>query len=49
MALSKETVVDKIEVLESNAIQVRSATRVLEDAKCCLLPITAMCCNLVMI
>lgn len=31
MALSKETVVDKIEVLESNAIQVRSAVRVLED------------------
>jgi hypothetical protein len=31
MALSKETVVDKIEVLESNAIQVRSAIRVLED------------------
>ena len=31
MALTKETVVDKIEVLESNAIQVRSAIRVLED------------------
>ena len=31
MALTKETVVDKIEVLESNAIQVRQATRVLED------------------
>ena len=31
MALTKETVVDKIEVLESNAIQVRSAVRVLED------------------
>jgi hypothetical protein len=29
MALTKETVVDKIEVLESNAIQVRSAIRVL--------------------
>ena len=33
MALSKETVVDKIEVLESNAIQVRSAIRVLEDGE----------------
>ena len=31
MDLSKETVVDKIEVMESNAIQVRSAIRVLED------------------
>jgi len=33
MALSKETVIDKIEVLESNTIQVRSATRVLEDGE----------------
>ena len=33
MALSKETVIDKIEVLENNAIQVRSATRVLEDGE----------------
>ena len=33
MALSKETVVDKIEVLESNTIQVRSAIRVLEDGE----------------
>jgi hypothetical protein len=33
MALSKETVIDKIEVLENNTIQVRSATRVLEDGK----------------
>ena len=33
MALSKETVVDKIEVLESNAIQVRSVIRVLEDGE----------------
>ena len=33
MALSKETVVDKIEVLESNAIQVRCAVRVLEDGE----------------
>ena len=33
MALSKETVVDKIEVLESNFIQVRAATRILEDGE----------------
>jgi hypothetical protein len=33
MALTKETVVDKIEVLESNAIQVRSVVRVLEDGE----------------
>ena len=33
MALTKEIVVDKIEVLESNAIQVRSAVRVFEDGK----------------
>ena len=33
MALTKETVVDKIEVLESNSIQVRSAIRVLEDGE----------------
>jgi hypothetical protein len=31
MALTKEVVIDKIEVLESGAIQVRQATRVLED------------------
>ena len=31
MALSKVTVVDKIEVLEKGQIQVRAATRVLED------------------
>ena len=31
MALTKETVVDKIEVLESGAVQVRVSTRVLED------------------
>ena len=31
MALSKVTVVDKIEVLESGQVQVRTATRVLED------------------
>jgi hypothetical protein len=31
--LTKETVVDKIEVLESGAIQVRSAIRVMEDGE----------------
>ena len=31
MALTKETVVDKIEVLEMGEVQVRTATRVLED------------------
>ena len=31
MALTKETVVDKIEVLEMGNVQVRAATRVLED------------------
>jgi predicted component of type VI protein secretion system len=33
MALIKEVVIDKIEVLESGAIQVRQATRVLEDGE----------------
>ena len=33
MALTKETVVDKIEVLESGTVQVRTATRVLEDGE----------------
>jgi hypothetical protein len=33
VALTKETVVDKIEALESGAIQVRTAVRVLEDGK----------------
>jgi len=33
MALTKEIVIDKIEVLESNAIQVRQVTRVLEDGE----------------
>ena len=33
MAFTKQTVVDTIEVLESNAIQVRSAVRVLEDGE----------------
>ena len=32
MALSKETVVDKIEVLEKGQVQVRTAIRVLEDS-----------------
>ena len=31
MALTKETVIDKIEVLELGQLQVRTATRVLED------------------
>ena len=31
MALSKVTVVDKIEVLEKGQVQVRTATRILED------------------
>ena len=31
MALSKVTVVDKIEVLEKGQVQVRTATRVMED------------------
>ena len=31
MALTKETVVDKIEVLELGQVQVRTATKVLED------------------
>ena len=33
MALTKEIVVDKIEVLEMGQLQVRTATRVLEDGK----------------
>ena len=31
MALTKEIIVDKIEVLENGIVQVRTATRVLED------------------
>ena len=31
MALTKEVVIDKIEVLEKGQVQVRTATRVLED------------------
>jgi len=33
MALTKENVVDKIETLENGTIQVRTATRVLEDGE----------------
>jgi hypothetical protein len=33
MALTKETVVGKIEVLENGTLQVRSATRVIEDGE----------------
>ena len=33
MALVKETIVDRIEVLETNAIQVRTATRIIEDGE----------------
>jgi K+-transporting ATPase c subunit len=33
MALTKETIVDKIEVLEMGQLQVRTATRVKEDGK----------------
>ena len=31
MALTKETVIDKIEVMEMSEVQVRTATRVMED------------------
>ena len=31
MALTKQTIVDKIEVLENGTVQVRTATRILED------------------
>lgn len=31
MSLEKQTVVDKIEVIESGAVQVRTATRIVED------------------
>ena len=31
MALTKETVVDKIEIMEMGQVQVRTATRVMED------------------
>ena len=31
MAITKETVVDKIEVLEKGSVQVRTATKIVED------------------
>lgn len=33
MALTKETLVDRIEVLDTNAIQIRTATRIIEDGE----------------
>lgn len=33
MAITKETVADKIEVLEMGQVQVRTATKILEDGK----------------
>ena len=33
MALTKETLVDKIEILEDNTVQVRSVTRILENGE----------------
>ena len=33
MAITKETVVDKIEVLELGQVQVRTATKIVEDGK----------------
>lgn len=33
MALTKQTIVDRIEVLETNAIQVRTAIRIIEDGE----------------
>ena len=33
MSLTKETVIDKIEVLENGALQIRAAIRVLEDGQ----------------
>ena len=33
MAITKETVVDKIEVLEMGSVQVRTATKIIEDGK----------------
>jgi hypothetical protein len=33
MSLEKQIVVDKIEVIESNIVQVRSATRIVENGK----------------
>ena len=31
--LTKETLVDRIEVLDTNAIQIRTATRIIEDGE----------------
>ena len=31
MALTKETVIDKIEIVESGVVQVRQATKIMED------------------
>ena len=33
MALTKEQVIDKIEVLENGSIQIRQVTRIMEDGK----------------
>jgi len=33
MALEKQTVVDKVEVVENGTVQVRTATRIVEDGK----------------
>lgn len=33
MALTKETLVDRIEVLDTGAVQVRTATRIIEDGE----------------
>jgi hypothetical protein len=33
MALTKETLVDRIEVIDTGAIQVRTATRIIEDGE----------------
>ena len=33
MALTKETVIDKIEVTENGVVQVRQATRIMEDGQ----------------
>jgi hypothetical protein len=33
MAITKELIVDRIEVLENGSVQVRTATRIMEDGK----------------
>jgi hypothetical protein len=33
MAITKELIVDRIEVLENGTVQVRTATRIMEDGK----------------